>query len=64
MLIQITNSLIFASLVMFVVWAIQYKTDNAGFVDVSWAFCTALIGIYFAYMNTDSLVLRLSLIHI
>ena len=58
MLIQITYSLIFASAIMFVVWLIQYKTDNAGFVDVSWAFCTALIGIYFAYMNTDSLVLR------
>ena len=58
MLIQITNSLIFASLVMFVVWAIQYKTDNAGFVDVSWAFCTALIGIYFVYMNTEIFILR------
>ena len=58
MLFQITYSLFFASAIMFVVWLIQYKTDNAGFVDVSWAFCTALIGIYFAYMNTDSLVLR------
>ena len=49
MLIQITYSLIFASIIMLVVWSIQYRTDNAGFVDVSWAFCTALIGIYFLY---------------
>ena len=32
MLIQITYSLIFASAIMFVVWLIQYKTDNAGFI--------------------------------
>ncbi len=58
MLIQITYSLIFASIIMLVVWSIQYRTDNAGFVDVSWAFCTALIGIYFVYMNTDYFNLR------
>lgn len=58
MLFQITSSLIFATTAMLIVWLLQYKTNNAGFVDVSWAFCTAIIGIYFVYMNTDSFNIR------
>ncbi len=34
-----------SAVVMLVLWAIQYKTENAGTVDVAWSFLTPLVGV-------------------
>ena len=37
--------------IMLVLWAIQYKTENAGTVDVAWSFCTGLTAAALALMS-------------
>ncbi|MGI9334296.1 MAG: DUF1295 domain-containing protein [Gammaproteobacteria bacterium] len=36
------------ALVMLVLWAVQYRTRDAGTVDVAWAFGTGAMGVWFA----------------
>ena len=35
-----------AALVMLVMWFIQYRTNNAGIVDVAWSFFTPIVGLW------------------
>ena len=35
-----------ASIIMFAMWLLQYRTSNAGIVDVTWAFFTPLVGLW------------------
>ncbi len=35
-----------SAIIMLVLWAIQYKTENAGTVDVAWSFLTPLVGVW------------------
>jgi steroid 5-alpha reductase family enzyme len=35
-----------AALLMFIMWMLQYRTNNAGIVDVTWAFFTPAIGVW------------------
>ena len=58
MLNAIIPALIFASLLMLVLWLIQIKTRNAGTVDVAWSFATGLIGVWFAYAVVEGTVVR------
>jgi steroid 5-alpha reductase family enzyme len=36
------------ALMMLMLWVAQYRSHNAGTVDVAWAFCTGVIGVWFA----------------
>ncbi len=41
------------ALVMLALWAVQYRSHNAGIVDVAWAFGTALLGVWVALATQD-----------
>ncbi len=58
MLDAIIPALIFASMLMLVLWLIQIKTRNAGTVDVAWSFATGLIGVWFAIALVEGNYLR------
>ncbi len=36
----------FSAIVMLLLWMVQYKTENAGIVDVAWSFLTPLVGVW------------------
>lgn len=36
----------FSAVVMLLLWMVQYKTENAGIVDVAWSFLTPLVGVW------------------
>ncbi|MGK0171615.1 MAG: steroid 5-alpha reductase family enzyme [Gammaproteobacteria bacterium] len=36
------------ALIMLALWCVQYRTRNAGTVDVAWAFGTGVVGVWFA----------------
>ena len=36
------------ALMMVALWLVQYRTHNAGTVDVAWAFGTGVVGVWFA----------------
>ena len=45
----------FNALVMLLLWMMQYKTENAGIVDVAWSFLTPLVGAWLIVMdNVDN----------
>lgn len=46
------------AVMMLVFWLVQYKTRNAGIVDIVWAFATALLGIFFVIFNDAGHVQR------
>ncbi|MAS82567.1 MAG: hypothetical protein CMF45_07745 [Legionellales bacterium] len=41
----------FSALVMLLLWMMQYKTENAGIVDVAWSFLTPLVGAWLIFMD-------------
>ncbi len=43
---------------MFALWLVQYRTRNAGTVDVVWAFGTGLVGVWFALGAEDGALER------
>jgi steroid 5-alpha reductase family enzyme len=40
-----------SAIIMLVLWAIQYKTENAGTVDVAWSFLTPLVGVWLIFAD-------------
>ncbi len=40
-----------SAIIMLVLWAIQYKTENAGTVDVPWSFLTPLVGVWLIFAD-------------
>lgn len=41
----------FSAFVMLLLWMVQYKTENAGIVDVAWSFLTPLVGVWLIFMD-------------
>ncbi len=41
----------FSAFVMLLLWMVQYKTENAGIVDVAWSFLTPLVGVWLILMD-------------
>lgn len=41
----------FSAFVMLLLWMVQYKTENAGIVDVAWSFLTPMIGVWLILMD-------------
>ena len=41
----------FSTLVMLLLWMVQFKTENAGIVDVAWSFLTPLVGVWLILMD-------------
>jgi len=41
----------FSAVVMLLLWMVQYKTENAGIVDVAWSFLTPMIGVWLILMD-------------
>ena len=54
----ILTALVFASVLMLLLWLIQLRTGNAGIVDVAWSFATGLIGLWFAFAWHEGALLR------
>ncbi len=44
---QLAWALFFSSLLMFVLWCIQYRTRDAGIVDVGWSGCLGLLAVFY-----------------
>ena len=41
----------FSAFVMLLLWMVQYKTENAGIVDVAWSFLTPVVGVWLILMD-------------
>lgn len=52
---------ILSCLAMFIAWLAQSKTKNAGIVDVIWAFGMMVAGVFYAYVGTAPVWLRVIL---
>ena len=50
---------LFALLAMVATWALQLRTRNIGFVDITWSACLAVAAIYYSYTAMGGLAGRL-----